>query len=259
MKNKIFWFLILSIFIFIWGLWLLWRDISEKNILENDKNFSEEKEVIFQKYENNNFENSWFLDWENESYAYFYLSEEKFYFDVVWEKLELKNFENSIWFFDFALKKDLNILEIFWDWKIFLIEIWDKKYIYSKKDWLIKNFETKLKIDYGKKSDWNFIFFSDWKWAFVLYKDKNEIEYFSLFLDFVFYKNWYIWIISENDYNRFSRFDVSGKNIILYFEPKTWDKKIIYNLDFLPKKIWQEDGKIFLENNKNEKFSIENY
>lgn len=270
MKNRLLWLLIISIFVFVGFIYLINREISEKKSEKNIINNSwilEENKIIFKKIEEEKQSaswleienNSWTLEEKGDHFAYFLVNSEKFFFDIVWEKLELKNGENSLWFFDVVLKNDLKISEIFSEKKLFLIEIWEKKYIYSKENWFLKDFETKLQISYWKISDWNFLFFSEGKWIFVLYKEKNELEYLSLFTDFIFYKNWYIWIISENDTEKKSRFWLSWKNIVFYFEPKTWEKKIIYDLEFFPKKIWEENSKIFLENDKNEKFILENY
>lgn len=267
MKNRLLWLLLLSIIIFVWFIWLLDREEKKKNNLKKEvKTWTlVEKNTILKKLEEEKKQqiNSWKIEELkniSSNYAYFNVNSEKFYFNIIWEKLELKNEENSLWFFDVVLKKDLKISEIFWAEKYFLIEIWEKKYIYSIDYWFLKNFETKLKIDFSKYSSWNFIFFSEGKWSFVLYKDKNELEYFALFNDFIFYKNWYIWIIYSSDSEKKSRFSLYwNKNFILYFEPNTKEQKVIYEIDFWVKKIYELENKIFLENDSWEKFFLENF
>lgn len=266
MKNRLFWFLIIVIFIFVWFFWLINREQIEKNITKNTNTWIlEEKEISFTKILEENLENNSNEKIENlknksSNFAYFNINSEKFYFNIVWDKLEVKNWENILGFFDVVFKKDIKVSEIFWAFENFLIEIWPKKYIFSKQNWFIKEFETNLKITYTKFSLWNFIFFSEKKWSFVLFKEKNELEYFSLFNDFVFYKDWYIWIISSNDSNKKNRFGLNwNKNFVLYFDPKTKQQKNIYDLWFFPEKIYEIDWKIFLENEKKEKFKIENF
>ena len=50
-----------------------------------------------------------------------------------------------------------------------------------------------------------------------------------------------------------------SKNILYFYDAiaKIW--KIIYKLDFLPKKFWEGNSEIVLENEKWEKFSLKNY
>lgn len=263
MKNRILWLLLLSLVIFAWMIWLLIREEKKKNNLENQIwTWKIEKNIIFKKIDEEKKEtNSWEIQ-ENISwnYAYFKINSEDFYFNIVWERLELKNTEKSLWFFEVVLKKDLKVSEIFWVEKYFLIEVWEKKYIYSKKFWILKDFQTKLEISYSKYSSWNFVFFSEGKWSFVLFKEKKELEYFALFNDFIFYKNWYIWIIYSSDSEKKSRFSLEWyKNFVLYFEPETKNQKIIYEISFSPKKIYEFEEKIFFENEVWEKFILENY
>lgn len=264
MKNRLFWLFIISLVILIWFFIFLFKLEDNKNNLEKNKWITENNTNLLKLKTIKKEEiNSWYIEEFSTlplNYAYFYVNYEKFFFDIVWKRLELKLWENSLWFFDIVLKDDLNISEIFWENKYFLIEIWENKYIYSKQKWFIKKFETKLKITYSKYSNGNFIFFSDEKWSFILYKDKNDLEYFPLFKDFIFYKDWYIWIIDYLDFERKSRFSLPwSKNIIFYFEPDTNKQKIIYELDFYPKKIYEFENKIFFENKNDDKFFLENY
>lgn len=266
MKNRLYWLLILSIFIFVWFIYLISREESNKNLVTKTwAVLKDEKKIIFRKADFENKKISWTwkieeLREKNINYAYFNINSEKFYFNIVDSKLEISFWEKKIWVFDVVLKEDIKVSEIFWDKNIFLIELWEKKYIYSKKYSFIKEFQTKLDIEYSKISISDFIFFSKDKWSFVLYKEKNDLEYFSLFTDFIFHKDYYIWIIASFDEDKKKRFSLNwNKNYILSYNPITKEKKIIYELDFLPKKIWQEDEKIFIENFNQEKFIIENY
>lgn len=267
MKNRLYWFLILVFVIFIAFFYLISRDKSKNNSLETKTWVVVEKkqEIIFLK-ENSIDEvesNSWKIEDIKErasNFAYFNLDSNKFYFNIIWDKLELKLNSEHLWFFEVVLKNDINVSKILWEKDLFLVEIWENKYIYSKNNWFIKHFETKLTITYSKFSDSDFVFFSEQKGAFILAKSKNNLEYFPIFSDFIFYKSAYIWIISSSDEEKKSRFKLSwNKNFVLYYNPKTQETKLIYDLDFLPKKIWQENKKIFLENWNWEKFSLENY
>lgn len=266
MKNRLLGFFILVIMIFVWAFWLLSRQVTEKNISWNE-NFSWENEekIIFQELEKTEEiqTSSWRIDEitkQNSNFSYFKIWEEEFFFNIVNSKLEIKFWEKKIWYFDVVLESEIKVSEIFWWEKIFLIELWEKKYIYSKNSWFLKDFETELKINYAKVSEWNYLFFSEGKWSFVLYKQKNQLEFFHLFEDFIFYKNWYIWIVWENEEIRKNKFWLEWKkNFVIYFEPKTKETKIIYELDFLPKNIWQTGEKIFLINTKNSIFFVENF
>lgn len=265
MKNRLYWFLLLVLIVFVWLVYLIFRQETKRIENTNQSWALEENKIIFTKIEKEKEKTSntgkiQEIRDKNTNYAYFNVSGEKFYFNIVWEKLELKHSGDVLWYFDVVLKKDLKVSEILWQEKLFFIEIWEKKYIYSELSWFVKNFETKLEINYSKISLWNFIFYSENKGAFVLYKDKNELEYFSLFNDFIFYKTWYIWVVSGSDTEKKSRFWLkNSKNYILFYDPKTKNQKIVYELNFMPTKIYESDEKIYFENKELEKFSIENY
>ena len=268
MKNRLFWFLLLVLIIFVAFVYLINRQESQKNIKKETSSWSTQSEqskatltkiLDLDKKETNSWkiEN---LKWNQSNFAFFDVDGEKFSFNIIDQKLELKIWEQSLGFFEIVLKNDLNVLKIFWESGLFLIEIGEKKYIYSKNNWFLKNFETKLNINYAKISESNLIIFSENKWTFVLYKDKTELEYFSLFDDFIFYKDWFIWIIWASDSEKKKRFFINdSKNILYFYDPiaKIW--KIIYKLDFLPKKFWEGNSEIVLENEKWEKFSLKNY
>lgn len=268
MKNRIFWFLILVFVIFWVLLYFMFKQEQAKNNIETwtwINSWSLEEKVVFSKISSswnietseNKIEN---LREKASNFAYFRIWENKFYFNVSGEKLELKVWEKNIWFFDLVLAHEIKVSEIFWLTKTFLIELKDKKIIYSLENDILKEFETKLDITYWKFSNWNFVFFSKDKWTFVLFKEKSDLEFFPIFSDFVFYKSWYIWIIWREDSERKSRFEIeSSKNIVLYFDPKTKEKKVIFELDFQPIKIFEKDEKIFLQTPNGEYFSIENF
>lgn len=269
MKNRILWILILSIFILIGFFYLSSREVEKKNQveiwtwnLEETKKIPklEKLEIKKQEEKKDNSEKIEDLKAKENNFAYFNFWEEKFYFNVKNGKLELKNNENNLWFFDLVLQKDLNISKIYPQNDLFLVEIWEKKYIYSKKNVFIKDFQTKLFINYSKFSDWNFIFFSDWKGSFVLYKNKNELEYFSIFNDFIFYWKWYLWIVNNSDLELKNRFGIKNdKNSVVFYVPENNFSKKVVDFDFALRKIWQENGKIFLENESWEKFILKDF
>lgn len=261
MKNRLLWILILAIFIFVWFFYLISREIKPKN----EKNTNSwivknvEEKVNLKKISEKT--NSWQIEKNNEkenNFAYFGFGEDKFRFNINNSKLEIKLNENSLGFFEVILSKEINVQKIYGEEWLFLISLWKERKIYSKKTWFVKEFSSKLFIDYAKISETNFIFYSNWKWAFVLEKNKNELEYFSLFSDFIYFKNGYIsFILAENSELK-NRFKISSNNnFLIYFDPETKEVKKILELNFLPKKIWQENSKIFLENEKNEKFELE--
>ncbi|PZM82188.1 hypothetical protein DLH72_04350, partial [Candidatus Gracilibacteria bacterium] len=205
MKNRLYGFLILVFVIFIAFFYLISREKSRNNIETKTGIILEEKqEIIFLKEENNNEISSNSGKMEDikqkvTNYAYFNINTDKFYFNIIGDKLELKLNSEHLGFFDVVLKNDINVSKIFGEKDLFLVEIGEKKYIYSKNNGFIKNFETKLFITYSKISDSDFIFFSEQKGAFILSKSKNNLEYFPIFSDFIFYKSSYIGIISSLD------------------------------------------------------------
>lgn len=266
MKNRLLWLLILSVFVIIGLFYIVSLDKKTEKNTENQtqnkeknkvilKKIKAEKEIELKKVEETTKEKITRLKEENKYYKIITLWENKFYFQVSWKRLELFLNKKSIWFFDVFFKNMINIKQIYSNENKFLIEIWNKKYIYNKINWSLENFILKIPILYAKETDINYIIKTT-KWIFLF--SKGKIEYSQIFSDFIYYNNWYLWILNLDDKNRRKNlgFEKNTKNLIIYYNPLSKEKKKIFEADFQISKIYKNWNKIFVENKKWDKYKV---
>ena len=248
-----------------------WYEAIQKNIVI-EKNKTTELKIIFEKKislkkleeEKNELTNLEKIDllrkeWIYESYIKnkewkeIYLKENN-------NKLELYLWKQLIWNFDIPENKETNIQEIYGSKNYILLKLWEKKYLYS----LIskKTYDIDLKINIKYIKTWendNFIIVTD-KWSFIFNKKNKSLEYFNFFNDFVFYKKWYIWIVKKDDSNRKNNLSIenSKNDIVLFYDPNTKEKKILYNLSEKIDKIYIGNNEVILLKESWEKYSLEN-
>lgn len=129
------------------------------------------------------------------------------------------------------------------------------KYLYFKKDnklYINNSLNNNLiksdfvpDIKYIKKLDNNNLLIVTEEWSFILNLLNKEINYFSLFSDFIKIDNNYIWIINYDDLIRKKNF---------WYENIDWNLIILYNINrkisYILKNIWNKIEKIYIENNK---------
>ena len=190
---------------------------------------------------------------KNKEWKEIYLKENK-------NKLELYLWKQLIWIFDIPENKKSDILEVFWSNNYILLKLWEKKYLYSLVSKQSYGIDLNIDINYIKlwEND-NFIIVTD-KWSFIFNKKKFSLEYFLFFHDFVFYKEWYIWIIKSDDSNRKNNLELndSKNDIVLFYNPDNKEKKILYNLKEEIDKIFIENSEVILLKESWEKYTLEN-
>lgn len=226
----------------------------EKVVLLNQ---IEEKEV-----ELSNIEKINLIRKESIYYSYLDLKDFwEFYFKEEWLNLWLYKNDKKIWNFKkIDSKENTSIKQIYWSDNYIFLNIWKEKILFNTNTF--KDFKIDLNLNVQYIKTWlnnNFIFVTD-KWSFIYKIKDNSIEYFSYFNDFIYYKDWYIWIIKQNDNVRKKNLwlEENNKNIVLYYNPETKDRKILYSLDNNIKKILLDKGEIIFIDSENKKYSLEN-
>ena len=158
----------------------------------------------------------------------------------------------------------LNIQRIYGTENDYLIESWSNKTIYNPVSayWMWV-WEFNLGINYIKKSG-DFYLINTEKWTFVFNPSIavwNAVEYVDILEDFIYYNDWYVWILKGNDERRIKNLWVSNleKNVIYYYNPNTKEKRNLYETDLNLTKIYFENGEIFFEEGGREIYRLENF
>jgi hypothetical protein len=154
--------------------------------------------------------------------------------------------------------EDISIFEIYWEKNKFLIKHQNIQYIYNKKLANLEKIDFSIPIIYAKKSYNKNLAFITEKWTFT-YSNKKELEYFSMFSDFV-YINWdYVWIIKNNDKTRKNNFNFQKEkwDLIISKNLKSNKKRLLYKSDFEIKKILLKNNKIIIINSENKEFELD--
>ena len=244
MSNRLIWLLIILVFILLWLGYYFWveKPYQEKQeIIKNEIEVLNKKE-IYKKVTLTKIE-------EKESESLLALNKE--------EKIELKNKEilkikQNIWnILKINNIDEIKIQKISWDKNLFLINFDKKNYIFNKKRLNLKNTYLNIPIIYAKKINYKTYLITT-KWTFIL--NNNNLEYFSMFSDFVFQEWNYIWIIKNTDDYIKNNFNLEKNdwNLIFLYNPKKSIKKVLYRPDFEIKKILLKNNKVIIESENNE-------
>ncbi|MCD5385043.1 hypothetical protein LRZ95_00060 [Candidatus Gracilibacteria bacterium] len=139
------------------------------------------------------------------------------------------------------------------------ISVGKDKYIYNKNLRVLKKIDLNIKVLYVKKDGNNYIFVTD-KGSFIYNFLNNKLEYFSFFNDFIYFDNLYIGLISPTEKQLINNLGLKNiNNDILYlYNPKTKEKKILFNFDFDISKIYKVNDKVYVESNDGNKYIILN-
>ena len=248
MSNRLMWLLIILVFILLWLGYYFWveKPYQEKQeIIEKELKNSNKKE-IYKKITLTKIE-------EKESKSLLALNKE--------EKLKLQNSEilkikQNIWnILKINNIDEIKIQKISWDENLFIVNYDKKNYIFDKKRLNLKNLNLNIPIIYAKKINYK-IYLITTKWTFIL--NNNNLEYFSMFSDFVFQKWNYIWIIKNNDFYIKNNFNLEKNewNLIFLYNPKKSIKKVLYRPNFEIKKILLQNNKVIVES-ENNKFLLD--
>lgn len=204
-----------------------------------------------------------FLREKKKLYTFFNLGKDWiFYFKENGKNLDLYKNTKKLLELPKVAKEDIDIQKIFWIENYIFIKYWDKKYIYSI--WLDKKVEVDLNIDVNYVKTWLqkklFNFVTD-KWTFIFDKYTLKAEYFSYFNDFVYYENWYIWIISKDDERRLKNlwFEDKSKNLIINYDPNTKYKKVLYETDLDITKIYKKWNDYMFVTQDDKEYKLDNF
>ena len=194
------------------------------------------------------------------SYKVIELWNNKFNFNNNENSLDL--YLNSKFVFNFPIvsKESIDIKKIYSSDNEFFINIDWKYYIYSFTIDKIIPLDINLWINYIKKDD-NLYLLNTEKWIFVFNQVKNTIEYNDTFADFVYYKDWYVWIINSGDDRRQKNLWIypQRQNSIFFYNPSNKQKKILYSTNLNLTKIYNNLSEIYFEEDDENLYKLENF
>lgn len=270
MSNRFLAILIIIWFIGLSYLFVIKMDNSNENnknqeivkTLENKKKITNlaEQNVVktiltnTQKIENIK-QNKW-------NYKTFMLNNwEKVYFKLLNDSLDLYLENVKIWNFSLVYPEFLRVETIEWTEKGLYIEVWNEKFIFDNIESVLSKINLNINVKYVKI--WineKYIFVTE-KWSFILKKYENKIEYFNYFNDFVYFNDWYIWIVKKEEKRILNNlwFNKYNKNLIVYYNPNTKEKRIVYKTNLDIKKIYTFNNDIYIKGVDNELFKLENF
>jgi len=195
----------------------------------------------------------------NSFYKIIEIESDIFYFSKKDNILEVKLGEKIVWNFDLVPVDKLSISRVYSSWDDYYILNWNKKYIYNSSLDLLLELDLTIDIDYIKRSEYLYIIKTQ-KWSFVFDRNTKTLEYFTFFDDFVYYKDFYIWIIQEGDERRLKNLSISSINwnSIFKYNPKTKEKKSLYETNLDLEKIYNLWDEIYFIDSNNKTYKLEN-
>lgn len=261
MNNKFLSFLVLIWVFWAWYLYYHFKYLPWKTDRENQKiqaiieQEAENKEVKIVKIEKD--ESS---DLETNKYANFNLYNWKIaYFEEKESYLELFLENEKVWNFDLVYNNFLRVEYIYWSISDLYIEVWKKKYYYNSINKELRNLDFFIDVLYVKKGISNNLIFVSDKWSFKYLYNENKFDYFNLFSDYINFQDWYLWIIKSTDERILKNLWLnSNYNLVVFYNPLTKEKNIIYETDIEIKKIYFKNKKVYLEDINNEEYILEN-
>jgi hypothetical protein len=192
-------------------------------------------------------------------FSYFYLEGlGSFYFkenSLDWLDLFYENKTNNselkkIWSFDRIEASKIKMDRVYGS-KFFYLHLWEDKYLYDLDGLNYKKIDLNLEVLYIKNGLWKVFLIKTHKWTFVYDYQSEKIDYFSMFDDVVFYKNWYLAVIKKDDkirINNFSLDDKNSKDKIIFWNTQNKQKKLLLETEIdIDKLIYIDDKVIFLD------------
>lgn len=276
MLNKIFSFLLI-IFVFVAGYFyykLVYIPytiqkqneviIQKQNELENKEIEKKEIKLIklnVEKQELTNNQKIEELKLKKNNYKSFSLKNAaNVYFIESDDKLDLFLDDIKVWTFSLVYPEFLRVELVESTLNDLYIEVWNEKFYYNSLTKLITKIDLNIDIFYVKKSLNNNLILVTKQWSFVFNLSNKKLEYFSFFNDFLFFWEWYIWLVTKDDEIVINNLWLShDKTQIVYYNPITKDKQIIYSVNSVYYKIYLQDWKLVLEDNDNQNYELENF
>lgn len=271
MSNRILWLIILCMFILAGYLYYYMEYIPQKeaNIAEEVEKQKQAVEVkkepkltkqIVEKVEISNAEKIEELKKKKNNYKVIKLeNSSNTYFKEEDNSLDLYLDDKKIWSFELVYSEYLRVETIVWTQNDLYIEVWKNKYYYNFNTGIITLIELNIDVEYVKYWTDNSLIFVTTKWSFVYSFSSKSLEYFSFFNDFVYFDDWYVWIVREDEKRILNNLWFEGdNNLIVYYNPTTKEKNIVFKTDLDIKKLYNLDWKVYIVTDKWEKFELEN-
>ncbi|MFK7780346.1 MAG: hypothetical protein QM490_04305 [Candidatus Gracilibacteria bacterium] len=188
---------------------------------------------------------------DNSSNAYFV--EERDGLDLFYDKTKIGNF--NLVYPQYLLVDTISGTE-----KDLYIVVGKEKFYYNNGTKTIQKIELNIDVNYVKKGLARKLIFVTDKGSFVYSTSTKSLEYFSYFNDFVYHNNGYIGLINENDERILNNLGLKAdtKNLVVYYNSQTKEKKIIHETNLNIKKIYIYNDKVYLITDDGELFELEN-
>lgn len=187
---------------------------------------------------------------ENSSQIYFKENE---------KKLDLYLDNKKIWNFDLVLPEYLRVELINGSNNDLYIEIWADKFYYNSEIQKSILLDLSIDVDYLKKWLNKNLIIKTSQGSFIYYTKTNSFEYFSFFNDFIEINDWYLWVVNKTEKITLNNlWFETDKSILVYYNPSNKEKTIEYETDLNIKKLYIFNEKVYIVNDKWEKFELEN-
>lgn len=144
-----------------------------------------------------------------------------------------------------------NSIFVKYDKKWFIFDIWN---------WEVEEFDFWVPLNYVKRDNNIFSLVTD-NWTYLYNLDDKSIEYFYLFKDFLYYSDdSYFWVIyaDEKDKKKNYNLEKESGNLIVKYNFKTKDIKILEKTNINISKILEEGQDIYFYDNTWEKYLVHN-
>jgi hypothetical protein len=269
MSNRFLWILI--IIWFIWAGYLYYhlsylpeKELKIKQELQDSLVIEQkEPELIKQEIDIIELTNAQKIEEikeNNNNYRTFKFNNNKAYFIENGNKLDLYLDSNKIWSFTLVYKQYLRVDLVAGTTKDLYIEVWADKFYYSNKTKAISKIDLNIDVEYVKVWTENRLILVTDKWSFIYSIYDNSLEYFSYFSDFIFHNNGYVWLVKKEDKRILNNlWFETNNNLIVYYNPSTKEKKIVYETDLEINKIYKLGEDIIFSLNNNTEYKLENY
>jgi len=169
-----------------------------------------------------------------------------------WESRKLYDFLDSPYV-------DINIYDILHNNSKILVELWNRKFIFDLKNNSVFSFNLATPINYSK-IQWNIVFINTDKWTFLYNINTNNLEYFYTFYDFIDRGDYILGVINKKEKEKKNNFWFQNTywDIIIKYNKNTKKMHLIKEVDFEINKIFLINNDVYVEDNKWNRYIINN-
>lgn len=210
------------------------KDTFLEKYLDEKKELSNAEKIKKLKKSKNN---SFYREFENWSFLYSVVENTKIFFYLN---------DNFLWVFDY-LWSDISVNFIYNSKNDFVLNLWEKKYLYVSDLSKFINLDFSIDILYIKKQTNNSYIFVTEKWSFVYDLNKKTFQFLSIFKDFINFENWYLWLVKREDKRVISNLWLEQYNSqIVFYNPLSKEKTLIFKSDLNLVKIYISNAEIIV-------------